>query len=194
VSSIYLSHLADFRSAVSNSFSSKCSITIFPVTGHCVSHCHTLLYWQNIPSKWKCVVVKRMSSNSITSSACKGERSGKENSLPSLFLMACRTSPLVSWWLGGERQNLKDSLYFGEWDPVLTWKKYKESIHMSLIDHPIIQPSLAIFSIWTPITAAEARKIQLSIQCKLSGENVFFVLLQYREFSSLVKTSILIVL
>jgi hypothetical protein len=41
------------------------------------------------------------------------------------------------------------------------YRKYKESAHMSLVDHPISQPSLGISSIWTPIIAAEVRKPQL---------------------------------
>jgi hypothetical protein len=38
------------------------------------------------------MVVKQMSSNSITSSTCKGERSGKEGSALSLFLITCQTT------------------------------------------------------------------------------------------------------
>jgi hypothetical protein len=41
-----------------------------------------------------------------------------------------------------------------------TYRKYKESAHMSLIDHSVSQPSLDISHIWTPITA-EVRKLQL---------------------------------
>jgi hypothetical protein len=32
---------------------------------------------------------------------------------------------------------------------------------MSLVDHPISQPSLDISPMWTPIIAAEVRKLQL---------------------------------
>jgi hypothetical protein len=32
---------------------------------------------------------------------------------------------------------------------------------MSLIDHPICQPSLDISFIWTPVITAEVRKLQL---------------------------------
>jgi hypothetical protein len=42
-----------------------------------------------------------------------------------------------------------------------TCKKYKESAHMSLIDHLINQPSLDISPIWIPIITAEVRKLQL---------------------------------
>jgi hypothetical protein len=46
----------------------------------------------NLSSLWKYVVVKQMSSNSITSSTCKCESSGKEGSVLSLFLMSCEVS------------------------------------------------------------------------------------------------------
>jgi hypothetical protein len=46
-------------------------------------------------------------------------------------------------------------------EPNTTYRKYKESAHMSLIGHPISQPSLDISPIWTPIIAAEDRKLQL---------------------------------
>jgi hypothetical protein len=46
-------------------------------------------------------------------------------------------------------------------EPNTTYKKYKESAHMSLVDHPISQHSLDISPIWTPIIAAEVRKLQL---------------------------------
>jgi hypothetical protein len=42
-----------------------------------------------------------------------------------------------------------------------TYRKYKVSAHMSLVAHPMGQPSLDIFPIWTPIIAAEVRKLQL---------------------------------
>jgi hypothetical protein len=45
--------------------------------------------------------------------------------------------------------------------PNTTYRKYKESAHMSLANHPINQPSLDISPIWTPIIAAELRKLQL---------------------------------
>jgi hypothetical protein len=46
-------------------------------------------------------------------------------------------------------------------DPNTTYRKYKESAHMSLLDHPISQPSLDISPIWTPAIAAEIKKLQL---------------------------------
>jgi hypothetical protein len=39
--------------------------------------------------------------------------------------------------------------------------KYKEFAHMSPVDRPIGQPSLDISAIWTPILAAEVRKLEL---------------------------------
>jgi hypothetical protein len=39
----------------------------------------------------------------------------------------------------------------------ITYRKYKESAHMSLIDHPISQPSLDI----SPIITAQVKKLQL---------------------------------
>jgi predicted GIY-YIG superfamily endonuclease len=42
-----------------------------------------------------------------------------------------------------------------------TYRKYKESTHIPLVDHPISQPNLDISPIWTPIIAAEVRKLQL---------------------------------
>jgi hypothetical protein len=42
-----------------------------------------------------------------------------------------------------------------------TYRKHKESPHMSLVAHLISQPSLDISPIWTPITAAQVRNLQL---------------------------------
>jgi hypothetical protein len=53
------------------------------------------------------------------------------------------------------------------------YRKYKESAHMSLIDHLISQPSLDIFSIWTAIIVAEVKNYN-SVQCRVSGKIVFF--------------------
>jgi hypothetical protein len=74
-----------------------------------------------------------------------------------------------------------------------TYRKYKESAHMSLLDHPISQPSLDISPIWTPIIAAEVTKLQLH-PVYITCESCVFMLIAYREFVSLVITSILIVL
>jgi predicted GIY-YIG superfamily endonuclease len=45
-------------------------------------------------------------------------------------------------------------------EPSTTYRKYKESAHMSLPDHPISQPSLGISPIWTPVIAAEIKNLQ----------------------------------
>jgi hypothetical protein len=47
-------------------------------------------------------------------------------------------------------------------EPNTTYRKYKESAHMSLVDHPISQPSLDISPIWAPFIAAEIRKLYTS--------------------------------
>jgi hypothetical protein len=46
-------------------------------------------------------------------------------------------------------------------EPNTTYRKYKESAHMSLLDNAISRPSSNISPIWTSIIAAEARKLQL---------------------------------
>jgi hypothetical protein len=56
-----------------------------------VSHCQTLFLLVELYTNWKYEVVKHMSSSSIMSSTCKGEHSGKEGSVLSLFLMTCKT-------------------------------------------------------------------------------------------------------
>jgi hypothetical protein len=43
-------------------------------------------------------------------------------------------------------------------EPKTTYRKYKESAHMRLLDHPISQPSLDISPIWTPGITAEVKK------------------------------------
>jgi hypothetical protein len=45
-----------------------------------------------------------------------------------------------------------------EIEPNTSCRKYKESAHTSLVDHPITEPSLHISPVWTPIIAAEVRK------------------------------------
>jgi hypothetical protein len=47
--------------------------------------------------------------------------------------------------------------------PNTTYKKYNESAHMSLVDHPINQTDLDISAIWAPIIAADARKAHLHL-------------------------------
>jgi hypothetical protein len=46
-------------------------------------------------------------------------------------------------------------------EPDTTYRKYKKSVHISLIAHPISQPGVDISPIWTPIIAAEFRELQL---------------------------------
>jgi hypothetical protein len=46
-------------------------------------------------------------------------------------------------------------------EPNTTYRKYEVSAHMSLLDHPISQPSLDISPTWTPVIAAEVKKLQL---------------------------------
>jgi hypothetical protein len=41
--------------------------------------------------------------------------------------------------------------------PNTTYRKYKETVHLSLIGHPISQPSLDISPIWAPVITAEVR-------------------------------------
>jgi hypothetical protein len=77
-------------------------------------------------------------------------------------------------------------------EPKTTYRKYKEFPHVSLIDHPISQPSLDISPICIPITAAEIKKLQLRpVQTK--WKNNVFMLVSHREFISLVMTFILII-
>jgi hypothetical protein len=43
-------------------------------------------------------------------------------------------------------------------EPNTTYRKYKESAHMSLLGHPISEPSLDIPLIWTPVVTAEVKE------------------------------------
>jgi hypothetical protein len=53
----------------------------------CCTQCNFLeIFLIDVPSFWKYVVVKQIYSNSITSSNCKSERSGKEDSDRVYFL------------------------------------------------------------------------------------------------------------
>jgi predicted GIY-YIG superfamily endonuclease len=49
-------------------------------------------------------------------------------------------------------------------EPNTTHRKYTESAHMSLLDHPITQPSLDISPIWTLVISAEVKEQQLQVQ------------------------------
>jgi hypothetical protein len=46
-------------------------------------------------------------------------------------------------------------------EPNATYRKYKESAHMSEVYHSISQPSLDISPTCTPVIAAEVRKLEL---------------------------------
>jgi hypothetical protein len=69
-------------------------------------------------------------------------------------------------------------------EPNIIYRKYKESAHMSLIDHPISQPSLDISPIWTPVIIAEVKSYN-SVQCRLSGKICFSCVGTIRSISSL---------
>jgi hypothetical protein len=45
-------------------------------------------------------------------------------------------------------------------EPNTIYRKYKESAHMSLLDHPISQASLDNSPIWTPVITAEVKRLQ----------------------------------
>jgi hypothetical protein len=79
-------------------------------------------------------------------------------------------------------------------EPNTTYREYKESVHMFLLDHPINQPSLDISPIWTPLITAEVKKLQLR-QTETVRENLFFLCWYHKEYVfSPVMISILIVL
>jgi hypothetical protein len=46
-------------------------------------------------------------------------------------------------------------------EPSTTYRKYKKSGHMALVENPISQPSFGISLIWTTFFPAEVRKLQL---------------------------------
>jgi hypothetical protein len=45
-------------------------------------------------------------------------------------------------------------------EPNTTYRKYKESAHMYLLDDPIRQPSVDNSPIWTAAITAEVKKLQ----------------------------------
>jgi predicted GIY-YIG superfamily endonuclease len=45
-------------------------------------------------------------------------------------------------------------------EPNTIYRKYKESAHMSLVEHPISQPSVDISPIWTPVITTEIKRLQ----------------------------------
>jgi hypothetical protein len=65
-----------------------------------------------------------------------------------------------------------------------TYRKYKETAHRSLIEHPISQPSLDISPVWAAVIAAEVRELQLRpVQTGL--ENLYFLCWYHSEDLSL---------
>jgi hypothetical protein len=64
---------------------------------------------------------------------------------------------------------------------------------MSQIDYPIIQLSLDISPIWTPVITAEIRKLQLR-PVQTMNESCAFMFVLYSEFVSLLLTSVRTVL
>jgi hypothetical protein len=78
-------------------------------------------------------------------------------------------------------------------EPNTSHRKYKESAHTSLVDHPIDQPSLDTLPVLAPFIAKEVRKLQLR-PVKIMCGNCVFILVPYRKFLSLVMTSLLTVL
>jgi hypothetical protein len=78
-------------------------------------------------------------------------------------------------------------------EPKTTYRKYKESAHMSLLDHPTSWPSLGISPIWTSVITAEVKKLQ-HCQVQIEWENLFFLCYHKQYFFSPVMISIMIVL
>jgi hypothetical protein len=67
----------------------------------------------------------------------------------------------------------------------ITYRKYKESADMSLLDHPISQPSLDISPIWTVVIIGGGEKNYNSVKCRLSGKICFSCVGTIRSISSL---------
>jgi hypothetical protein len=61
---------------------------------------------------------------------------------------------------------------------------YLKTVHMSLLDHPICQPSLDISPVWTPLITAESRNYN-SVKCSLSGKIYFSCVGTIRSIASL---------
>jgi hypothetical protein len=69
-------------------------------------------------------------------------------------------------------------------EPNIIYKKYKESTHMSLLDHPISQSSLDISPIWPPLSQQRSRNYN-SVKRRLSGKICFSCIGTIRSISSL---------
>jgi hypothetical protein len=66
-------------------------------------------------------------------------------------------------------------------EPNTTYRKYRESAHVSVVENPISQPSLDISPIWTPVIAAEVRKLEHH-PVYIKYENCALMLVPYRKF------------
>jgi hypothetical protein len=75
----------------------------------------------------------------------------------SLSARKIKIGPACIW---RKPQNMLNGVKVLETEPNITYRKYKESVHMSLVVHPIGQTSLDVSPIWTAIIA-EVRKLQL---------------------------------
>jgi hypothetical protein len=64
---------------------------------------------------------------------------------------------------------------FLQTEPNTTCRKHQEPAHMSLIDHPISQPSLDTSPIWTPVIAAKIKKTAAPSGVYLMGKECFYV-------------------
>jgi hypothetical protein len=74
-------------------------------------------------------------------------------------------------------------------EPNTTYRKYKESVNMSLLDHTTSQPSVDISAIWPPSSQQKSRDYSAVV-----GKFLFLLLVPHGEFYFPVKTSILIFL
>jgi hypothetical protein len=70
-------------------------------------------------------------------------------------------------------------------EPNTTHRKYRESAHLSLIQHPIRQPNVDLSPIWIPITATEVKKTTTPSIADLSGKIVFVLCWYHTENLSL---------
>jgi hypothetical protein len=61
----------------------------------------------------------------------------------------------------------------------VTYKKFWETVHMSLAARPVSQPSLDTSPIWTLIVEAEVRKLQL-FPAQIIWESCDFILVLYK--------------
>jgi hypothetical protein len=74
------------------------------------------------------------------------------------FWKLCEKSKLAQHAYEGSHKICWSEAKILQIEPNTTYRKYKESAHMSLLDHPISQPSSDISPIWTPVITAEIKK------------------------------------